>query len=257
MIISYRHRFIFIHSRKVAGSSISAYLARFLGPEDILIGAWGYAYRAGVRPNRRAWRDMLHPEARAALFKEACKRPGRFRSPSRRVALINQCQKTKYRNVLGPNPEHPKAQAIRDFDPEAWRSFYKFCFVRNPFDRLVSDYTWRRKLKDRQDVTFSDFLTMLTDPAHDNPLIPRNAYTWPMYTIDDRVAVDRVGRYENLYADLDAIAADIGLPALSGRLPNAKQAASGAAFREWYGPSERARVEALFEKELAAFGYTF
>lgn len=39
MIISYKHQFIFVKSRKTAGSSIEHYLSSYLGPDDVLIGS--------------------------------------------------------------------------------------------------------------------------------------------------------------------------------------------------------------------------
>lgn len=39
MIISHRHKFIFIKTRKTAGSSIEKYLINYLGPEDICTGS--------------------------------------------------------------------------------------------------------------------------------------------------------------------------------------------------------------------------
>jgi hypothetical protein len=37
MIISHAHKFIFLHARKCAGSSVTAYLNPLLGPDDIQI----------------------------------------------------------------------------------------------------------------------------------------------------------------------------------------------------------------------------
>ena len=36
MIISHKHKFIFIKTRKTAGTSIELFLSRFCGPEDII-----------------------------------------------------------------------------------------------------------------------------------------------------------------------------------------------------------------------------
>ena len=41
MILSHRHRFIYIKLRKVAGSSTEAWLGSILGPEDVKIGSSG------------------------------------------------------------------------------------------------------------------------------------------------------------------------------------------------------------------------
>jgi hypothetical protein len=39
MIISHKHKFIFLKTRKTAGSSIEKYLYRYLGPDDICTGS--------------------------------------------------------------------------------------------------------------------------------------------------------------------------------------------------------------------------
>ena len=39
MIISHKHKFIFIKTRKTAGSSIEHYLSKYLGPDDICTGS--------------------------------------------------------------------------------------------------------------------------------------------------------------------------------------------------------------------------
>lgn len=61
MIISHKHKFIFIHCRKVAGSSISAFLSNKLGRFDLQIGAWGDSFDLGVLPNLRCFLDLLYP----------------------------------------------------------------------------------------------------------------------------------------------------------------------------------------------------
>ncbi len=50
MIISHRHRFIFLHCRKAAGSSIAQALAPYLGEDDLHLGTWPEALEAGVVP---------------------------------------------------------------------------------------------------------------------------------------------------------------------------------------------------------------
>lgn len=54
MIISHRHKFIFIHVPKTAGSTVSAYLAREFGPWDVQLGSWKDALGNGAKANRLA-----------------------------------------------------------------------------------------------------------------------------------------------------------------------------------------------------------
>ena len=53
MIISHKHKFIFMHSRKCAGSSMEVMLNKHLGPNDIQIGSWPETILAGGSMNNR------------------------------------------------------------------------------------------------------------------------------------------------------------------------------------------------------------
>ena len=52
MILSHQQRFIFVHSRKTAGSAITAALNHHLGPRDIQLGAWPEAIASGDEINK-------------------------------------------------------------------------------------------------------------------------------------------------------------------------------------------------------------
>ena len=57
MIISHKYKFI-LHILKTAGSSISAYLAQFLGDEDIMNDAWNEALSLGIPYNKRILKSV-------------------------------------------------------------------------------------------------------------------------------------------------------------------------------------------------------
>lgn len=255
MIVSHRHRFIFLHCRKAAGSSIAAALAPHLGPDDVHLGTWPEALEAGVRPNPRAWRDLAHPAAAISFAGRWLRRPGRWARRAHVVDALNGAQRLKYRRALGFSPEHAHADRVRAWAPDAWQDYFKFCFVRNPFDRAVSDYVWRTRKTGAGDLTFRAFLECMRDREFSHPAIPRHFDNWPIYTIDDRIAVDFVGRFERLEHDLQAVFAQLGLP--KPALGRAKAMARDRDWRRWYGPAERQRVERLFAREIETFDYGF
>ena len=257
LIISHRHRFIFMHCRKVAGSSIAAALAPHLGPDDLHLGTWPEAWAAGVAPNRRARTDLMHPMAGASFIARFARRPTRWRDPAWTVAALNGAQRLKYRRQLGQSPEHAYAVRVREFDPEAWRDYFKFCFVRNPYDRAVSDWRWRtaKRAGSGPELAFGDYLEALRRHDFSHRAIPRHWNNWPLYTIDDRIAVDFVGRFEQLERDLRRVFERIGLP--PPKLPHAKNSGRRRPYASWYGNTERAQVSELFGPEIAQFGYSF
>lgn len=255
MIISHRHRFIFLHCRKVAGSSIAAALAPHLGDDDLHLGTWPEAFDAGVVPNRRAWRDLAHPLSAASFAVRWLRRPGRWRRREHLIDALNGAQRLKYRRALGASPEHAFAARVRAWAPDAWRDYFKFCFVRNPFDRAVSDYVWRTRKTDSGELTFRDFLERMCSRRFDHRAIPRHFDNWPIYTIGDRIAVDFVGRFERLDDDLCRAFERIGLPPPA--LGHAKRTARGRDWRGYYECDERRMVERLFGREIETFGYGF
>ena len=236
-----------MHCRKVAGSSIAATLAPHLGSDDLHLGTWPEALAVGVAPNRRA--------RRVSYFGRLLRKPRRLAEQKYRVAALNGAQRMKYRTALGASPEHAHARCVRDFDPGAWRDYFKFAFVRNPYDRAVSDFHWRTRKTGRTDLDFDDFLARMQARDFRDGVVPRHFDNWPIYTIDDRIAVDFVGRFESLADDLAQVFDRIGLPA--PRLPHAKSSKPRRPTASWYGDTQRARVESLFGREIRAFDYAF
>lgn len=244
-----------MHCRKAAGSSIAAALAPHLGDDDLHLGTWPEALEAGVRPNRRARRDLLDPLAGASFIVRLMRQPTRLFDPAHRVAALNGAQRLKYRRTLGASPEHAHARAVRAFAPEAWHDYLKFCFVRNPFERAVSDWRWRMAKCGRDDLDLAGFLDCLERSDHSHPAIPHHWDNWPIYTIGDRIAVDFVGRFESLEADLRSVFERIGLPWAG--LPHAKPGGRRRDWRRHYGARERSQVQRLFGREIEQFGYRF
>jgi hypothetical protein len=121
-----------------------------------------------------------------------------------------------------------------------WDSYFKFCFERDPWDKLVSFYWWRiRRMDDPPD--FETFV-------HTTPGLS----AWPQYTIDDEIAVDFIGRYENLEDDLRQVLDRIGIDA-----PLELERLKGGLRREEidFSPALDEWVSQHFAHEIAHFGY--
>jgi len=247
-----------MHCRKAAGSSIAAALAPSLGRDDLHLGTWPEAGERGVAPNARAWKDLAHPLAAASFVARGLRQPSRCLQRAHWINALNGAQRMKYRFRLGHSPEHAHAAQVAKAFPEAWRDYFKFCFVRNPYDRVVSDFVWRIAKTNQRELDFGAFLEAMSRRDFDNPAIPRHFDTWPIYTIDNRIAVDFVGRFERLGADLAEVFARIGLPAPAlSHAKNMGRLREHRDYRAYYGRRERTLVERLFAREIEAFDYAF
>lgn len=255
MIISHRHRFIFIHCRKVAGSSITAYLNQFLGPRDIQIGIWKDTLQAGGRPNLRVLGECVTPSGARAILSRL-RGSVRKRQLPTLGQLLNTANRAVWARRFPAKPMHPTAAEVQTAFPKEWKEYWKFCFVRNPWDRVVSEYHWANA--NARGVSFDEFVERLADPDRKDPyqVRPVPADTWSMYTIDDAVVADYIGRFENLAGDMESICARLGLPFDTARFPKLKNGRRNT-YRSWYCDRSRQLIADRYRPEVTRFGYLF
>jgi hypothetical protein len=85
---------------------------------------------------------------------------------------------------------------------------------------------------------------------------PKALSNWPLYTIDDHLAVDYLMRYEALEESLNFVEEALALPS-SLKLPQAKSGyrTSHEHYSRLLSPGARKRIETVCAKEIAAFSY--
>ena len=154
---------------------------------------------------------------------------------------------------------HMAAKRLRDsIDLKFFNSAYKFCNIRNPFDKLVSAYwnemdgrTARTRAAGGADALRADFKAWLGRQTK----IRRDA---DKYFIGQRMIADGFIRYEQLHADIEETAHRIGAPYEPDRLPRTsggKRARSDFGFWEHYDAATEAIVAEAFAFEIERFGY--
>jgi len=226
MILSHEHKFIFLKTKKTAGTSIELALSQLCGPDDIItpLSAEDEALRAHGR-GAQNWR--LH---------------GWWKSPRALTRLKFNAKDFGYYN-------HAKATEIREhLDEKIWRTYFKFAFERNPWDRQVSLY-YHRYRGEKEPPPFANFI-------HTDKRALMNNFD--IYTIDGNVSVDFVGRFENLGEDLKRALEQVGLN-LDVELPRAKTTSrhDNAPYREYYDDDTRDIVGRWYAREIELLGYQF
>ena len=228
MIISHKHKFIFLKTGKTAGTSVEIALSKFCGANDIVtkisevdeetrksLGYTGAQNYKGNRAPAFKWIKSLLGKPEAATF-------------------FNHMPATRVRALISR---------------EIWDSYFKFCIERNPWDKTVSYYYWKNRSEPRPPM-----IDWLNKGAH-KVLQDRGRQ---LYTIDGNIVVDQVIKYENLADDLETIRLKIGLPEPL-ELPNAKSSIrkDRRHYQEIFSDEERQIIAKDFAYEIRTFGYEF
>jgi hypothetical protein len=153
---------------------------------------------------------------------------------------------------------HATAAQVRSLVGDSvWRSYFKFAIERNPWDRLISLWRWRQRHRNAS-ISLQAFLDAIADGSPDR-LRAANAEgwsNWPIYTIDDRIVVDRVIRYDRLEAGLGEALKQVGI-AYDGGLPRAKAGIRPSGdTTDTLSAGQRALIAEVARKEIGAFGFS-
>ena len=230
MIISHQNKFIFIRIPKTASTSVEVAFSAICGPKDIISGVSFHNDRENAIEGYEGEKNLANL---------------RIHPLTHLVRKLTGQPEIDYK--------HASAKIIKDSLPSTqWNSYFKFCFVRNPFDRAVSLYYWRmknwEKKHDQERPSVSDYILSLA---------PEKLSTWQRYTINGKVAVDHVARFENLQGEIDAICQRLGLAPIL--LPQTKSniRKDRSPYQELLNSAARSKIESACEKEMTEFGYNW
>ena len=130
MLISFKKKYIFMHSRKTAGSTITVLLNKDIGPRDIQIGVWPDAIEAGGKYNNHA--ISIIKKNLNQIIKESIKLSFFKKKITIDHNSINKSIKKYVAQEYGlTKGAHSSAIQVMFFVKEYWDSFFKFAFVRN------------------------------------------------------------------------------------------------------------------------------
>jgi hypothetical protein len=216
VLLSYRHRFAFVHVPKTGGTSVCYALWPHADhPDHYWANRW--LARCGIRVNHLAPPGLQ-----------------KFRTHTPAATL---------RGVL---PAHT-------FD-----GLFKFAFVRNPWDLLVSYYGFLRK-PDTTGLHPSHrrrFAARLPDfEAYVRYEMRRRKISQTRMLTDasGRLLVDFVGRYESLAAHFDVVCRRIGVDAELSRFNTSAR----SDYRDYYTARLASLVRDHFAEDVERFGYAF
>lgn len=150
-----------------------------------------------------------------------------------------------------PSIHHMAAKDFLNINPQC-KDYFKFAFVRNPFDRFVSAYSGFTQIRNMElghfDKFCEEFIT--SKFSKDIHWIPQNKLL-----CDDlgNIIPDFIGRYENLDEDLKKISNIIGIDMDIGH----HRKTSRTSYEKMFSSKTKEIIENFFKDDLSKFDYHF
>jgi hypothetical protein len=165
-------------------------------------------------------------------------------------------------------PRHAAAVAAQEMlVPSHFDSLFKFAFVRNPWDRMVSAFHHFEReneavLKDQHISSFHDFAKWIVEDSHTYRgrkqvfvAAIRRAQVEHLIDLKGARIVDFVGRYENLAEDFRVVCGRIGTPLQD--LPHKRKSHRKNDFRQHYDDTTAELVGSCYQADADSFDYRF
>ena len=230
MIVSHRFKFIFIKTHKTAGSSFEAGVGPLCGPDDI------------IPPM-----ELKNPEAYARNYYD----PSWFGRQYASRAWVRKLVSRRSPWVGQWFWEHMPGSRVRELVPDSvWTGYHKICVERNPWEKVVSYYLWK---KHGQGKKLGPFRQYVLQSSHRLPL------DGDLYLDSTgKLLVDEVIPFHDLTESLQRLFDRLSIPLAEG-LPREKSEKwpDRKPYREYYDDETKARVAELYSREIALFGYQF
>jgi hypothetical protein len=172
-----------------------------------------------------------------------------------RIPLLRRSFDGRLYEVRAHNYGHIKAKELQArFPQHELDGFFKFAFVRNPWDWHVSVYHYVRQRPKHPNYAFfkafRDFDEYLDWRVHTMGAELQSEF---VCDASGNLLVDFVGHYETLDEDFAAVSRRLGIETT---LPH-KDGSSHLDFRDYYSTASRELVAEAYREDIERFGYAF
>ena len=168
---------------------------------------------------------------------------------------------SKYRNKYQTGGlQHLLASQVREeVGATIFETFYKFAFVRNPWDRIVSQFAYMQQRPDLMDyigmspgTEFKAYLELIQQKEHVQ-WMPQHKF---LLDEDGTLLVDQIGRLESFETDFLSILAKLKLKE-SAQLSHDNRS-ERQPITEYYNDCETVEIVAdIYSEDIKLLGYCF
>jgi len=161
------------------------------------------------------------------------------------------------------NYDHAKAYRIREYLGDRWEDYFRFAFMRNPWDWLVSLFSYARQSsalensREPETVRWSQRMREFKnfkEFALCEPMLPEPQHLWITEPHDAKqIIVDQVFYFERLREDFDFLKKRIGV---DGKLPHIEPSVH-AHYSKYYDDELAEKIGQRYQIDIDLLGYEF
>lgn len=151
---------------------------------------------------------------------------------------------------MGSKQCHYSASQVREHPrcgEQKWEEYFKFTFVRNPYDKLVSQYHYNRGKFKLTNLSFYEYIKYYNEGGK---IAKYPVHNYKYIDLD----LDFIGKFENLQHDMNYVFDRCKSPRI--KMPHLNPSRH-AHYTSYYNDETRAIVAELFKKDLELFDYKF
>jgi hypothetical protein len=232
MFISHKHKCIFVHIPKTAGSSV-----------------------------HRALVEKMHPELDKSMLQRFSDIP--IKKSNTSLMAVYELSADGIYIKRGHDGIITTKKNLKGTMLESYiNKYFTFCFVRNPWDRFVSAHAHlidrRRRGPELPYKTFNDFIlgNIRSEKIHTKLLKQLHFEPQYKYILDsnNNINIDFIGRFENLHEDFDIICKKIGIKTPKLRHNNKSHHKS---YQTYYTDKTAEIIYNAYKEDIDYFDYSF
>lgn len=230
MILSHKHKFIFVKTEKTAGTSLEIALSKFCGPKDII---------TPIAVEDEEMRKKLGFRS-AQNYKMTLGRYMQQSNSKKLQDMIEFFYKGRYPHEFWNHI--PASQIKKLINKELWDNYTKFTIIREPVDQTISNYVWvyNRYNQNENLESISSYIRTRSDRLRNN---------WNIVSEKGEFILDYAIRYEYMHRDADEIGRNIGLPESLSELLKNIRAKSG------YSKKGQSKEEIVNDEDIRVIRY--
>lgn len=167
-------------------------------------------------------------------------------------------------NIHAPS-KHLTAHSAKKIYAEYWEEYFKFTFVRNPWDRMVSLLKYGSfygvSLGDRNIINTENYFTNFKKVEYDQRYFNENQFNnhnpikESVYQNIFGTEMDFIGKLESLEGDLSKICSINKMKC--AKLHHAEKSLNRKQYRKYYDTKTRQLIEEKYYKDIKLFNYEF